>query len=213
MKNKLGKLVFACVATLITIVATSGIVSADSTSVQVVKGDTLTSLAKKYNVTVSAIKSENNLNSDVIKIGQTLVIGDDSATPATSTGTTTVTPATTAPYQGVAEYAQRFIGTHYVWGGMSPRGFDCSGLVAYSFAHKAGVKLPHSSARQAAVTKRIAVANVKAGDLLFWSSNGRVYHVGLAISNKKFVQAPEAGKRVEISSIAKWHPSFAGRVK
>lgn len=113
----------------------------------------------------------------------------------------------------VVNYAEKFIGTPYVLGGMSPRSFDCSGLVAYTFEHAAHIYLPHKAARQAQMVKHIDRSDIKAGDLLFWSRYGHVYHVGLAISHTEFIQAPEPGSRVEISSIAQWHPSFVGRIR
>ncbi|QBO34946.1 NlpC/P60 family protein [Periweissella cryptocerci] len=134
-------------------------------------------------------------------------------TAINSVAPTTADAAVTVHRMKVVHYAEKFIGTPYVLGGMSRRSFDCSGLVAYTFEHAAHIYLPHKAARQARMVKHIKRSNVKAGDLLFWSHYGYVYHVAIAISHAQFIQAPEPGGRVEISTISQWHPSFVGRVR
>lgn len=101
-----------------------------------------------------------------------------------------------------AAYAQRMIGTRYRYGGASPnQGFDCSGLVQYSY-RLAGLNVPRSTQYQYRSTRRIRSNRLRRGDLLFFNQLGkRLSHVGIYIGNNRFVHAPSTGKRVRISSL------------
>ncbi len=90
------------------------------------------------------------------------------------------------------------IGAPYRYGGSSPAGFDCSGLVVYSYA-KAGVaNLPRSAASLEAATRPVRLEDVEPGDLLFFRLGGKkTSHVALYVGDRSFVHAPSSGKRVE----------------
>jgi cell wall-associated NlpC family hydrolase len=76
--------------------------------------------------------------------------------------------------------AQAFAGTRYEWGGVTDYGVDCSGLVQTTFAAR-GVSLPRDSAAQAGAGQEVPLDEVRPGDLLFFSENGRsVSHVAFA---------------------------------
>ena len=111
-----------------------------------------------------------------------------------------------------AAYAQKMIGARYVYGGNHPRkGFDCSGLVQYSY-NLAGLKIPRNTRYQYRSTRRIASNRMRRGDLLFFNQQGkRLSHVGIYIGNNRFVHAPSTGKRVRISSLKNryWRRSLA----
>lgn len=77
--------------------------------------------------------------------------------------------------------AKKYKGIPYVYGGKTPKGFDCSGFTSYVYAKK-GVKLQGSSRDQATLGKKISLKNVKPGDLLFFGNSKGVSHVGM-ISN------------------------------
>ena len=81
-------------------------------------------------------------------------------------------------------------GTPYVYGGSTPGGFDCSGLVMWSFA-KAGISLPRTAAAQSAMGRTIRLADVQPGDLLFYYSP--IDHVVMATGNGMVVEASEPG--------------------
>ncbi|WP_255436822.1 C40 family peptidase [Rhodanobacter sp. PCA2] len=104
----------------------------------------------------------------------------------------------------------------YVRGGSSPStGFDCSGFVRYVFAHAIGVQLPANSASQFLAGLKVKRADMKPGDLVFFHTGGRrhrVSHVGIYISNGRFIHAPTYGKSVQISSLeeAYWARHFVG---
>ena len=96
------------------------------------------------------------------------------------------------------EYAKRFIGTPYVWGGSSPGGFDCSGLVRYVY-EKFGIDLPHSSYADFDLGRPVGRWALKPGDLVFFNGLG---HVGLYIGHGRFIHAPHTGTTVQISTLS-----------
>src|SRR5436190_14530229 len=108
----------------------------------------------------------------------------------------------------VVDYAKRFRGIRYVYGGSSPgSGFDCSGLVRYVYAHF-GVSLAHSSYAQFGRGRRVSRSGLRAGDLVFFDGLG---HVGMYIGNGRFIHAPHSGSRVRIETLAGWYSArFAG---
>jgi cell wall-associated NlpC family hydrolase len=92
--------------------------------------------------------------------------------------------------------AARFLGTPYRYGGDSPQGFDCSGLVFYSF-EQAGLKVPRTAADQRKAAEHVRRSNLEPGDLLFFrSSKGRIDHVGIYAGDGRFIHAPNAGSVV-----------------
>lgn len=97
--------------------------------------------------------------------------------------------------------AHKYLGVPYEYGGRSPSGFDCSGLVWYVFREH-GIKLPDSSYKQAAVGEKIDKNELQPGDLVFFQSDGRVGHVGLYIGDGTMIHAPGRGKRVRKASLS-----------
>jgi cell wall-associated NlpC family hydrolase len=108
----------------------------------------------------------------------------------------------------VVDYARRFRGVRYVYGGSSPRtGFDCSGFVRYVYAHF-GLTLAHSSYAQFDRGRRVSRASLRPGDLVFFDGLG---HVGIYIGNGRFIHAPHTGTRVRIETLGGWYGSrFVG---
>jgi peptidoglycan DL-endopeptidase CwlO len=108
----------------------------------------------------------------------------------------------------VVDYAKRFRGVRYVYGGTSPRtGFDCSGFVRYVYAHF-GISLAHSSYAQFDRGSRVSRRSLRPGDLVFFDSLG---HVGIYVGNGRFIHAPHTGTRVRIEQLAGWYSSrFVG---
>lgn len=104
----------------------------------------------------------------------------------------------------------------YVRGGHDPTtGFDCSGFVRYVFAHAVGMQLPTNSAAQFLDGLKVSRADMQPGDLVFFHTHGkhrRVTHVGIYISDGRFIHSPTTGKSVEISSLndAYWARHFVG---
>jgi cell wall-associated NlpC family hydrolase len=104
-------------------------------------------------------------------------------------------------YTGVVGIAMRYLGVPYVWGGSSPSGFDCSGLVAYVYA-QVGVSLPHYTGAQWNVGVPVSRSDLQPGDLVFFDGLG---HVGIYIGGNAFIHAPHTGDVVKISSISGWY--------
>lgn len=105
--------------------------------------------------------------------------------------------------------------TRYVRGGRDPStGFDCSGFVRYVFAHAVGMQLPRNSASQFLAGLKVKRADMQPGDLVFFRTHGKraISHVGIYISNGRFIHSPTSGKSVEISSLKQgyWAKRFAG---
>ncbi len=97
----------------------------------------------------------------------------------------------------VAKHACNHIGTPYVYGGRSPKGFDCSGLVIYVF-RQLGREMPDASWKQAKVGVKVSRNELEPGDLLFFrsSSGGGINHVGIYVGDNKMVHAPGKGRKV-----------------
>jgi peptidoglycan DL-endopeptidase CwlO len=121
----------------------------------------------------------------------TSVIG---ATAQTPEGATVIPPSS---FGGAVGVALGYQGVPYVWGGASPGGFDCSGLVMYSYA-QVGVSLPHSSYAQWNMGVSVPRDQLQPGDLVFFDGLG---HVGLYIGGGMFVHAPHTGTVVQVASL------------
>ena len=94
----------------------------------------------------------------------------------------------------------------YRYGGSSPSGFDCSGLVAYVYG-RLGVELPHNAAAQYAYGRPVDRSHLRPGDLVFFHGLG---HVGLYIGRGRIIHAPQTGERVEIQRLAARSVSVEG---
>jgi cell wall-associated NlpC family hydrolase len=128
------------------------------------------------------------------------VVGAFAATPETGA----VVPP--SHYSGAVGVAMSFLGTPYVWGGASPGGFDCSGLVMYAYQSQ-GVSLPHSSYAMWNYGVSVPEDQLQPGDLVFFNGLG---HVGLYIGGGDYVEAPHTGASVQVSSLAGSGNSYVG---
>jgi peptidoglycan DL-endopeptidase CwlO len=97
-----------------------------------------------------------------------------------------------------AQIALHYLGVPYVWGGSSPSGFDCSGLVMYVYA-QLGISLPHYTVAQWNATLPVSSSAMQPGDLVFF--NG-LSHVGIYIGGGQFVDAPHTGAVVRIDNLS-----------
>ncbi|MFR0541409.1 LysM peptidoglycan-binding domain-containing protein [Lactobacillus delbrueckii] len=132
-----------------------------------------------------------------------------SQAPTGSTSTATSTASASA--SAITSYALSFLGVPYVWGGTTPSGFDCSGLVQYVYSHF-GINLGRTTYTQQYAGTKISVASAQAGDLYFWGSYGSAYHVAIALGDGQYVMAPAPGQNVMTGSVSSYTPSFAVRV-
>jgi cell wall-associated NlpC family hydrolase len=99
--------------------------------------------------------------------------------------------------QQAVQLARRQLGVPYLWGGSSPAGFDCSGLVSWIYG-RLGISLPHNAAAMYGVGRPVAVSAMRPGDLVFFSGLG---HVGLYIGHGRIIHAPQSGRNVEIEAL------------
>ncbi len=181
----------------------------------VIKGDTLSKIAKQYNVTLNDIKKWNGLEKDTIYIGQVLKIspvavipeGDtihNPVTPDTGTSSTVTTKDPTANgqaiYKKIVETANKLVGTPYLYGGNTPEGLDCSGFIFYAF-NQGGLKIGRDSSEGYYSISTTHVKNPVAGDLVFFENTYKegISHMGIYLGNNKFVHAGTEG--VEISDV------------
>lgn len=110
-------------------------------------------------------------------------------------------PAHHAPSHPAVTVATRMLGIPYRYGGDSPqRGFDCSGLIHYSFS-QAGIHVSRTTDTLYADTFTVEPTGLQEGDLLFFRIEGKVSHVGLYVGGKRFVHAPSSGKRVSYATL------------
>ena len=100
-----------------------------------------------------------------------------------------------------ATIAKRCLGVPYVFGGAGPTGFDASGLTRYVFG-KLGVKLPHGATDQQRLSKRVSLAKLRRGDLVFWGSRSYSYLVGIYAGHQRVILAAHTGSCVEYESIS-----------
>jgi cell wall-associated NlpC family hydrolase len=115
--------------------------------------------------------------------------------------------------EAVAE-AKRQMGVPYKWGGSSPGGFDCSGLVQWVYA-KVGISIPRVTDQQILASNGIPVdrKHLLPGDLVFFRDpTGYVHHVGISLGGDKFINAPHTGAKVRINSLKDdyWAREFTG---
>ena len=106
-----------------------------------------------------------------------------------------------AGHPETAAIAARYLGVPYRWGGASPAGFDCSGLVMYVYA-QIGIALPHYTVAQYRLCVPVTRAELQPGDLVFFDGLG---HVGIYIGANQFIHAPHTGDVVRVSSMTGWY--------
>ncbi len=115
-------------------------------------------------------------------------------------------------HQKILKIAKTQLGKPYRYGGRSPKtGFDCSGLIQYSYK-MAGISVPRTTKQLYSVATPIKRKQLKAGDLVFFRIDRRkISHVGLYLGNNKFIHAPSSGKRVNIANMNNryWRKHFS----
>lgn len=182
----------------------------------VAKNDSLSLIASRSKVTLSALLSVNNFTrSSVIVPGQVIKLpagasGASTSAVAASSAASSATPAAaTSKLQVVLDFARAQVGKPYKFATAGPATYDCSGLTLASYA-VAGVKLPHQSLAQSKLGVAIdwKSSPIQAGDLVFTYSSAnptQISHVGIAISSTHWIEAPNSGSVVRITKL----PSIA----
>ena len=121
----------------------------------------------------------------------------ESSSSSSAAATPAETPAPTANTHAssVAALAMQYVGVPYVWGGSSPSGFDCSGLVSYVYA-QFGVSLPHQSEGIRAAGTVVSASEARPGDVVWWPG-----HVGIYMGNGMMVDAANESIGVQYASV------------
>jgi peptidoglycan DL-endopeptidase LytE len=175
----------------------------------VVSGDTLSHIAKRYGTSVSQLKANNGLSSDLIRVGQKLSINGKTASAPAKQVVTKVASSSNDSV-GVINEAKRHVGTPYVWGGASPSGFDCSGFIYYVYK-QAGKNVSRTSAA-GLWNGATRVSSPQPGDLVFFSNTYKpgISHVGFYMGDNKFIHAGNDGVEVTSLSNSYWNPKITG---
>jgi peptidoglycan DL-endopeptidase LytE len=184
-------------------------------SYSVKSGDTLSHISLKHKVSVGEIKKLNNLQSDMIYVGQSLKLGTSQAVQPSQPST----PAQPAPEADnsvsfnadqLISQAKAQLGKPYVWGGSTTAGFDCSGFIHYAF-NKSGVNILRTSS-EGYYNRSFYVNKPAVGDLVFFENTYKkgISHLGIYVGDNKFIHAGDNG--VEITSLdnSYWKSKFDG---
>ena len=101
----------------------------------------------------------------------------------------------------VVRVARQQIGVPYHYGGSTPRGFDCSGLVHYAY-QRAGIEVPRTTGGLLRRAHRVPLSQLRPGDVLFFRiTHSKISHVGLYVGYSRFVHSPSSGKHVSYASL------------
>jgi len=159
-------------------------------------------MQKKYGLQQDGIAGKQTLGKLDSLMGRNK---EDESVAATAAAVSSDTKSKTASRsaESIIDYARRFLGVKYVWGGSSAKGFDCSGFVRFVFSHF-NVSLDRSSTAQAKNGSYVKKGNLLPGDLVFFDTNGGkngINHVGIYIGSGKMIHSSSSHKKVVISDI------------
>lgn len=117
------------------------------------------------------------------------------AKKAASAAQPAVARSGSATGQAIVNEAKKYLGVPYVYGGSSPSGFDCSGLVQY-VCRNVGITVNRSSRSQYSNGVAVSKSNLQPGDLVFFSKGGSISHVGIYAGDGQVIHSPRPGKKV-----------------
>ncbi|MGW0118656.1 C40 family peptidase [Streptomyces sp. NPDC003327] len=144
--------------------------------------------------------------------------GAVSALTLAAVGGTLLAPGAAPEAQAATAHANKALsvaaskkGSPYRYGAAGPTRFDCSGLALYAYK-QAGKTLPRTAQQQYNTTRHVSASSRQQGDLVFFHSGGRVYHVGIYAGSNKIWHSPKAGSWVKLDRI--WTSKvYYGRVR
>lgn len=202
-----------------------GSVFATTNTYVVQPGDTLYRVATQHNLTVDELKQLNSLTSNSINVNQKLIVAKNASPIKTVSSVNSLHDSNPSDgkknsQQGVTEHtllmnklvdiSTSFMGVPYVWGGVTPAGFDCSGFIYYVH-NKAGITVPRLDTI-GFFNRSVFVTDSVAGDLLFFQNTYRpgISHIGIYLGDNKFVHAGTKGIEVASLDSAYWNLRFMG---
>ncbi|QBQ07145.1 peptidoglycan endopeptidase [Sporosarcina pasteurii] len=189
--------------------------SASTSTYTVVRGDTLSHIGRKFGLSVNSLMSMNGLNSHMIYVGQKLKVSGTASSNTSSNsssvvGTSNPKPAVSgiSAYSSVISQALSHRGVPYVWGGSSPRGFDCSGFIYYVF-NQSGISVPRTNT-EGFYSRSFEISNPIPGDLVFFDNTYKrgLSHMGIYLGNGQFVHAGSKGIVIANVNDSYWKPRF-----
>jgi len=166
-------------------------------------GDSLSSIAKNNNTTISELKSINNLkNKTILKVGK--IIDIPNKTNEVAKSETNNYAVDENKFASIPNAVQQKLGKKYVWGAVGPNTFDCSGLTTYAYKQK-GVTIPRTANAQSRTGQSIERDSLLPGDLVFFDTSRNktkgVNHVGIYVGDNRFIHASSAQHRVIETSL------------
>lgn len=178
--------------------------SSTATNTYTVKsGDTLWSIATQHQLSISQLKTYNQLSSDTIYVNQVLKL--------TSNGTETLPSSETSfsKIDKLINEAHKYMSVPYKWGGSTPEGFDCSGYLNFVYSH-AGVSIPRTVATIWNETKAVSSPNI--GDIVFYNTMGSgASHAGIYIGNDQFIGSQSStGVAIVDMNSSYWSSKYIG---
>lgn len=174
-------------------------------------GDSLWSISRKFGVGITNLKQWNNLTSEIIYVGQKLKINEahsSKGTGSSSANNNSSSKNTSYNVDSLIKIAKSYLGVPYVWGGSSPKGFDCSGFIYYVYK-QAGMNITRTNS-EGYYARSYYVNNPQVGDLVFFAGTYKsgISHVGIYLGNNQFISAASNSVRIDSLNNSYWKKHF-----